>query len=59
MSLEVSFAYTGYSILLKKCHVGQYIQPVQNGHDSISPFCFVLIVTDTGSVSAHWEPRNT
>lgn len=59
MALELSFAYTVYTISLKKCHVGQYIQPVQNGHDSMSPFCIVLFVTDTGSVTAPWEPRNS
>lgn len=59
MALELSFAYAVHSILMKKCHVGQCIQPVQNEPDSVSRFCFVLIVTGTGSATAPWERRNT
>lgn len=59
MALELCFAYTVHSILLKKCHVGQCIQSVQNEPDSVGCFCFVLIVTDTGSATAPWELSNT
>lgn len=51
MAFEISFAYTVYSILLKKCHVGQYIQPMLHGHDSMTLFCFGLLVTDTGYIN--------